>query len=73
MVKIGHYYENGQSFFRIYAPLKKNISIEIDGNNKTIELIGYLAQVLCQFLFAVNDGAYLQEVELSLHTVAVVA
>ena len=30
--------ENGQSFFRIYAPLKKNISIEIDGNNKTIEL-----------------------------------
>lgn len=38
MVKIGHYYENGQSFFRIYAPLKKNISIEIDGNNKTIEL-----------------------------------
>lgn len=38
MVKLGHYYENDKSCFRIYAPQKKSLAIEIDGNKKTIPL-----------------------------------
>lgn len=38
MAKIGHYYENGKSNFRVYAPKKKSVAIEIDGKKDLLPL-----------------------------------
>lgn len=38
MVKLGHYYENDKSFFKIYAPHKNSVTVEINNGKSCVSL-----------------------------------
>lgn len=39
MLKVGHYYEDGQSCFRVYAPHKRTVAVQFENSGKEIPLV----------------------------------